>query len=95
MAGSTRVGTAWTITITDIDRRTGGMGSRGVARGDRSELLTAHGRSESVPYTIQRRPAPTSNAREVSLPTNVVIDMTTWGYPSLGEPDPRSVPGCR
>ncbi len=32
----------------------------------------------NVPYTIQRRPAPTANSREVSLPTNVVIDMTTW-----------------
>ena len=33
------------------------------------------------PYTIQRRPAPSPNAREVALPTNVVIDLTTWGYP--------------
>jgi hypothetical protein len=33
------------------------------------------------PYTIQRRPAPVSNAREVALPSNVVIDLTTWGYP--------------
>ena len=32
----------------------------------------------NVPYTIQRRPAPTPNAREISLPTNVVIDLTTW-----------------
>jgi hypothetical protein len=30
------------------------------------------------PYTIQRRPTPVGNAREISLPTNVVIDMTTW-----------------
>jgi hypothetical protein len=30
----------------------------------------------NLPYTIQRRPAPAANAREVSLPTNVVIDMT-------------------
>src|SRR5205807_2517120 len=30
-------------------------------------------------YTIQRRPAPTINAREVALPTGVVIDATTWG----------------
>ncbi len=29
-------------------------------------------------YTIQRRPAPTANARETALPTNVVIDATTW-----------------
>ncbi len=33
----------------------------------------------NVPYTIRRRPAPTGNAREVMLPTNVVIDLTTWG----------------
>ena len=32
----------------------------------------------NVPYTITRRPAPTQNAREISLPTNVVIDMTSW-----------------
>ena len=32
----------------------------------------------NVPYTINRRPAPVANAREVSLPTNVVIDMTSW-----------------
>jgi hypothetical protein len=31
----------------------------------------------NVAYTIQRRPAPTINAREVSLPSNVVIDATT------------------
>jgi prepilin-type N-terminal cleavage/methylation domain-containing protein len=30
-------------------------------------------------YTIRRRPAPSANSREISLPTNVVIDMTTWG----------------
>lgn len=29
-------------------------------------------------YTIRRRPAPSSNATEASLPTNVVIDATTW-----------------
>jgi prepilin-type N-terminal cleavage/methylation domain-containing protein len=33
----------------------------------------------NVPYAIQRRPAPVANSREVSLPSNVVIDMTTWG----------------
>lgn len=30
-----------------------------------------------LPYTIVRRPAPSSNAREVSLPSQVVIDATT------------------
>jgi len=31
-----------------------------------------------LPYTIRRRPAPSINAREVALPSNVVIDLTTW-----------------
>jgi hypothetical protein len=34
---------------------------------------------QDVPYTIQRRPAPAASAREQALPSNVVIDMTTWG----------------
>jgi len=29
-------------------------------------------------YTISRRPIPTSNARETALPSNVIIDLTTW-----------------
>ncbi len=33
----------------------------------------------NVSYTIQRRPAPVANSRELSLPTNVVIDLTSWG----------------
>jgi prepilin-type N-terminal cleavage/methylation domain-containing protein len=33
----------------------------------------------NLPYTIKRRPAPAANSRETSLPTNVVIDLTTWG----------------
>jgi len=32
-----------------------------------------------LPYTIQRRPTPSTNAREVSLPSNVVVDLTSWG----------------
>jgi hypothetical protein len=28
-------------------------------------------------YTIKRRPAPTTNAREIALPSNVVIDLTS------------------
>jgi hypothetical protein len=31
-------------------------------------------------YTIRRRPAPSSNSREMALPTNVVIDLTTWNF---------------
>ena len=46
------------------------------------------------PYTIQRRPAPVANAREISLPTNVVIDLTTWGNPAVsGSARGRSPPG--
>jgi hypothetical protein len=30
------------------------------------------------PYTIRRRPAPAPNARALALPTNIVIDLTTW-----------------
>jgi hypothetical protein len=41
------------------------------------------GAAASVPivnqaYTIQRRPAPGPNAREIALPSNVVIDLTSW-----------------
>ncbi|MGP0068122.1 MAG: prepilin-type N-terminal cleavage/methylation domain-containing protein [Isosphaeraceae bacterium] len=41
----------------------------------------AAGPSETtnMPYTIQRRPAPSSSSREIALPTNVVIDLTSWG----------------
>lgn len=38
-----------------------------------------HSGVSNLPYTIQRRPAPSTNAREVALPTNVVVDLTTWG----------------
>jgi prepilin-type N-terminal cleavage/methylation domain-containing protein len=39
----------------------------------------AAGGLASVPYAIRRRPAPAPGAREVALPTQVVIDATTWG----------------
>jgi hypothetical protein len=29
-------------------------------------------------YAIRRRPVPSANAREIALPTGVVIDATTW-----------------
>jgi hypothetical protein len=32
----------------------------------------------NVPYTIQRRPAPSPTAREIALPTSMVIDATSW-----------------
>ena len=40
--------------------------------------IAVHG-VKNVAYTIQRRPAPSPNAREIALPTQVVIDATTWG----------------
>jgi hypothetical protein len=30
-------------------------------------------------YTINRRPVPSARGREIQLPSNVVIDLTTWG----------------
>jgi prepilin-type N-terminal cleavage/methylation domain-containing protein len=33
---------------------------------------------QNQPYAINRRPAPASNARAVALPTQVVIDLTSW-----------------
>jgi prepilin-type N-terminal cleavage/methylation domain-containing protein len=33
---------------------------------------------DPLPYTIQRRPVPQINAREIQLPSGVVIDATTW-----------------
>ena len=51
-------------------------------------------RRHEQPLLIQRRPAPATNAREVSLPTNVVIDATTLlGVPSGSREDLRSDPG--
>ncbi len=44
--------------------------------------VSTSGIDVSQAYTIQRRPAPAANSREISLPTNVVIDMTTWGNPA-------------
>ena len=35
-------------------------------------------------YSIQRRPVPSSKGREVALPSNVVVNLTTWNSPALG-----------
>ena len=32
----------------------------------------------NVPYRIRRRPAPVSGGRDTALPSNVVVDLTTW-----------------
>lgn len=48
------------------------------------------GGTTSQPYTIRRRPAPSTNARAVALPTSVVVDLTGWG---LNFPERSRVPG--
>jgi prepilin-type N-terminal cleavage/methylation domain-containing protein len=37
---------------------------------------------DNVPYTIARRPAPSTNAREIALPTSMVVDGTTGFGPA-------------
>jgi prepilin-type N-terminal cleavage/methylation domain-containing protein len=32
----------------------------------------------NLPYVVRRRPAPSPNAREMALPSQVVVDLTTW-----------------
>ena len=46
-----------------------------------SEVWTGAANTQNItnsPYVIRRRPAPATNARAVQLPSNVVIDLTTW-----------------
>jgi len=35
-------------------------------------------------YTITRRPIPSANQKETALPSNVVVDLTTWGNTNTG-----------
>ena len=41
-------------------------------------LPSVAGAQGNLSYTIQRRPVPAAPSREIALPTNVVIDSTTW-----------------
>jgi hypothetical protein len=43
-----------------------------------SSGITNPGTGEGIDYSINRRPVPSRSARIINLPTNVVIDMTTW-----------------
>jgi prepilin-type N-terminal cleavage/methylation domain-containing protein len=71
-----------TTTVTWTDPTSGSQKQVTVQRNEwepenwHGSLLTAN--TVNVPYTIRRRPAPSSGAREVALPTGVVIDATTW-----------------
>ena len=55
---------------------------------EEEQFINTH-QVRKLQYTISRRPVPTEGAREVSLPTNVVIDMTTW---NTGQPERSRVP---
>lgn len=37
----------------------------------------------NIPYTIYRRPVPTPGSNDLSLPSGVVVDLTTWNSPYL------------
>jgi hypothetical protein len=52
--------------------------------------------ADNAIYTIERRPIPTTNAREVSLPSGVVIDATSWAAAALwlGSPERTRVPSA-
>jgi len=49
---------------------------------ENSRLVTGGPWQTNLPYTIHRRPTPSANAREASLPSNVVVDLTTWARAS-------------
>lgn len=42
------------------------------------------GQGQTYTYSISRRPVITPGAREVALPSDVVIDLTTWNAPAAG-----------
>jgi type II secretory pathway pseudopilin PulG len=44
---------------------------------------------QGAPYVIRRRPVPAPNAREVALPSGVVVDLTGWG---LAMPERSRIP---
>jgi prepilin-type N-terminal cleavage/methylation domain-containing protein len=46
--------------------------------GENEKWLRTHPLNQSFAYTIRRRPVPSSNTKEILLPSNIVIDMTTW-----------------
>ncbi len=42
------------------------------------------GNLRKIPYTITRRPVVSPGSRETLLPSNVVVDLTTWYPPAFG-----------
>lgn len=54
-----------------------------------ASAIEAEGFPRSLPYTIVRRPVPSSSARETLLPSDMVIDLTTW---AAGSPERSRLP---
>lgn len=54
-----------------------------------ASAIEAEGFPRSLPYTIIRRPVPSSSARETALPAGMVIDLTTWND---GSPERSRLP---
>jgi prepilin-type N-terminal cleavage/methylation domain-containing protein len=44
-----------------------------------SQLFSQNQLIDNQPYVIRRRPAPVASGRTIDLPTNIVVDLTTWG----------------
>ena len=49
-------------------------------------LGSVTGHEVNVPYTIRRRPTPAPNAREIALPTDIVVDATAYAMPNTPNP---------
>ncbi len=55
-------------------------------------LGSVQGHEVNVPYTIRRRPAPAPNAREIALPTDIVVDATGYKMPNTPHPERSRLP---
>ena len=56
-------------------------GSR--SRPGRARSLNVERDHQNIPYTITRRPVVSPGSRETPLPSNVVVDLTTWNADSV------------
>jgi hypothetical protein len=51
-----------------------------------------HGANVNIPYIIARRPVVSPGSRETLLPSNVVVDLTSWEPPSGYAPERSRLP---
>ena len=67
-------------TTMEMDRRSGHRQQQSSANGLRSRpgRAAALNNVNNIPYTITRRPVVSPGSRETPLPSNVVVDLTTW-----------------